>query len=251
MSRLLLLRSGGTEEGGAPLAPGIDLLVTHEVATRPDGVSEALGFALGADPERTILVVTSRSTVRALSPAWEEPGLFRRPWRALLAAGGETARELRERGAPDVTVPPEPGAGGLVPSLLALLSGDPAPLRVLWPRGSDADPAPFAPVRERAGAFSDPVVYEKRPVPPPRELLERLAGGEWDAVAVSSLAALDVLLAGLAAVRLPVPNVRWGAVGPATARAFAARGLPEPVVPAQPRLADLIATLSQMETEAR
>ncbi len=251
MSRLLLLRSGGTEEGGAPLAPGVDVLVTHEVAPRPDGVGEAVRFALAAAAERTVLLVTSRSAVRSLSPAWEERGLFRLPWRSVLAAGGETARELCDRGAPAVTVPPEPGAAGIVPPLLALLAGDASPLRLLWPRGSDADPSPFAPARERAGAFSDPVVYEKRPVPPPRELLGRLAGGEWGAVAVSSLAALDVLLAGLAAARLPVPNVRWGAVGPATARAFAARGLPEPVVPAHPRLADLIATLSQMETEVR
>ena len=247
MARILLLRSGASEDGGESLPPGVEVLATHAVACRPEGVGEAVAAARGIDggeeaPAWT-LVVTSQSTVRCVSGEGES-AFFGRSWGAVLAAGRATARALEEAGASRVEVPDVPGAAGIVPALLSRATTG-ASLRVLWPRGSDADAAPLAPVRERASLFLAPVVYEKRPVPPPRDLLDRLACGAWDSVAVSSLAALDVLLAALAEASIPPPNVRWGTVGPATARAFAARGLPEPVVPSRPRLSDLLARLTE------
>jgi uroporphyrinogen-III synthase len=60
---------------------------------------------------------------------------------------------------------------------------------------------------------------------------------------VGSMSALDVFLGAVGHPPAPLPQVRWGVLGPETARALEARGLPRPVVPPRPRLTDLIAVL--------
>lgn len=237
MSGFLLLRSGGGDDGGGAVPSGVEVLVTHEVTEDAGGIAETLAV----DPVGTRLVVTSKTTVRVLASCPGAKGFFTRPFASVLAAGAETAGSLRAAGSVLVLAPDAPGATGLVPALLTL----PAPLKVLWPHGSDADPVPFRPVKSRAVAFDAPVVYLKRALPLPAALLERVASGAFSGIAVSSLAALDVLMQGLSAAGLPVPHVTWAAVGPATARAFAARGLPPPIVPKRPRVADLLAILME------
>src|SRR5205814_1873288 len=57
-------------------------------------------------------------------------------------------------------------------------------------------------------------------------------------------AALDVLLDGLKRAKLAAPGgLRWGVLGPETARAFERYSLPRPIVPRRARLADLIDVL--------
>ncbi len=232
MSRILLLRAVPPEEEAASLPEGVDLLVTHEVASVPAGIEEALAF----DPARARLAVTSRTTVRVLVAAGASQ-LFSRPFASVLAAGEGTARSLREAGAGEVVVPELPGAEGVVEALRPYGVF----LRLLWPRGADADPRPFGDLGEGGAVVCAPVVYDKTPSKALDEaLLSRLSSGGHAAVAVASLAALDVLLGALASRGLPVPPVRWGALGPATARAFASRGLPEPAVPGRARLDALL-----------
>ena len=226
-AKILLLRSG-IEEGAEAPPEGVDLLMTHEVVPAPQGITEALSF----DPRGAFLIVTSRSTVVVLEAA--RPGFFGRFERAF-AAGTVTGRALSAAGARQVEVGAEPGAAGLVP----LLRDNSAPL--LWPHGSDADPEPFEPLEERSIRWSAPVVYQKRPLSRPDPgLVRALLDGRYAGVAVSSVAALDVLLGAVRASGRPLPQVRWGAIGPGTARAFAQRHLPAPVIPSRARLTDLI-----------
>lgn len=231
MSRILLLRAVPPEEERA-LPHDVDLLVTHEVVPIDAGIGEALAF----DPARARLVVTSRTTVRVLVEAGAG-SLFEQPFTSVLAAGEATAGALREAGARAVVVPDLPGAEGIVEALRPLGVF----LRLLWPRGADADPRPFGELGEGGAVVCAPVVYDKLPAGSLDEaLLSRFSAGGHAAVAVASLAALDVLLSALSSRGLPVPPVRWGALGPATARAFASRGLPEPAVPDRARLDALL-----------
>ena len=234
-SPLLLLRSGSALEGGERLPDGVDVLVTHEIVPAPEGIEEALAF----DPALATLVVTSRTTVDILEEASE--GFFRRNFGRCLASGEATSLALLAAGAAAVVVPEVPGAAGIV----EVLSGLPA-ARLLWPHGSDADTAPLEAVRASRTSLTAPVVYEKCPV---RNLdpvrLEAFFGGHYVGVAVSSTAALDVFLAAARANGRTLPNVRWGAIGPATARAFAERHLPAPVVPTSARLTHLIDALKR------
>ena len=225
--RILLLRSG-IEEGAEAPPEGVDVLLTHEVVPAPVGIAAAIAF----DPTGATVVVTSRSTILVLERA--RPGFFGRFERGL-AAGFATARELSAAGAPAVELGSEPGAAGLVP----LLRGLAAPL--LWPHGSDADPEPFEPLVESSARWAAPVVYEKRPLSrPDPALVGAFLDGRYAGVAVSSLSALEVLLAAVREAGRPLPQVRWGAIGPGTARAFSRLDLPAPVVPPRARLNDLI-----------
>ena len=70
---------------------------------------------------------------------------------------------------------------------------------------------------------------------------EPFLSGRYTAVGVASIASLDVLLASVE--DRPLPPVRWGTIGPDSAKAFRERGLPEPLVPARARLPDLIELL--------
>jgi uroporphyrinogen-III synthase len=227
VTKILLLRSG-IEEGAESPPEGVDLLLTHEVISVPQGIAAANAF----EPAGASLIVTSRSTVLVLEAA--RPGFFAGFERAF-ASGTATGRALSAAGARQVEVGAEPGAAGIVP----LLRDSSAPL--LWPHGSDADPEPFEPLAERSVRWSAPVVYEKRPLSRPDPgLVRALLDGRYAGVAVSSVAALDVLLGAVRASGRPLPQVRWGAIGPGTARAFAQRHLPAPVVPSRARLTDLV-----------
>jgi uroporphyrinogen-III synthase len=84
-----------------------------------------------------------------------------------------------------------------------------------------------------------PVVYSKRALSPAeldQSAISDFGAGRFAGVAVGSTAGLDVLLS---AVPSP-PPVRWGVLGPETAKAVAARKLPAPVVPPRARLSDLL-----------
>ena len=144
-----------------------------------------------------------------------------------------------------MTVPEVPGAAGILAHLPAELSG----LRLLWPRASDAATEPHAVLASRGAQVTSPIVYGKRPLPRlDPEVLARLAAGGFDAVGVTSIAALDVLLTALPGAP---PLVPWGVLGPETARLALARGVPEPVIAPRPRITDLLALLTERVRESR
>jgi len=239
MRKILVLRSGGAQlPRAAEGAPDVVLLATHAVVPVEGGVAAALAFeARGATA-----IVSSKVTVEVLRTP-RDGEFWRRPFAAFLAVGEETSRELRSAGAAAPVVPASPGAAGI----LEHLKGKKAlGLRILWPRGADADVAPVTELRARGADIAAPVVYEKRPRnlaadPAATASLEAFRAGGFGAVAVGSMAALDAFLDALGTPPPgALPQVRWGVLGPETARAFEARGLPAPAVPGRARLSDLI-----------
>jgi len=244
--RILLLRSGSAGPEEAPPPPDVTVLHTHTVEARPEGVAEALAFdAVGA-----ALVVSSKETVRVLLP------LFRLPFALMVAVGEGTADLLRKvntgerpggtfagastysgAGATQIVVPEVPGAAGVLHLLRK--SSAALPSRILWPHGSDAASSPFEEIRSLGFSLSSPVVYSKRALSPSEldaPVVADFASGRFGSVAVGSTAGLDVLLS---AVPSP-PPVRWGVLGPETAKAVAARNLPAPVAPPRARISDLL-----------
>jgi uroporphyrinogen-III synthase len=225
---ILLLRSG--DDDLPELPEDVELVRTHDLHPRAEGIAEAERVP----PEGTWLLVSSRVTVRVMPPAF-----FARPFARTLVSGAETASALKRAGVSRVDVPERPGAAGMLELVTRRAT------RILWPRGSDADPAPVEALFARGIEAIAPVVYEKSPRPAlDPAVLSRVAAGDYGGIAVSSLAALDVLLASLSAARLaPHPSLRWGVIGPESARAFERYSLPRPLVPEKPRLPDLLEDL--------
>jgi len=120
------------------------------------------------------------------------------------------------------------------------------PSHVLWPHGSDAAPEPLEQIRALGVRLVAPVVYEKRPLTASElnpSILADFRAGRFAAVAVGYVAGLDVLLAVLDVPAASLSPVKWGVLGPETAKAVTARGLPPPLIPAHARLSDLLQLL--------
>jgi uroporphyrinogen-III synthase len=244
--RILLLRSGSAGPEDVSSAAGVTVLQTHAVTLRPEGVAEALAF----DPVGATLVVSSKESSRVLLP------LFPLRFALVLAVGEGTADLLRRvntggrpagtsgeastysgAGGTQIVVPDVPGAAGVIHFLRN--SSAAVGMRILWPHGSDAASEPFEEIRSLGFSLSSPVVYVKRALAPSEldaSVLADFRAGRFAAVAVGSTAGLDALLA---AVPVP-PHVRWGVLGPETAKAVAARGFPAPLVAPRAKLSDLV-----------
>ncbi|MBL8114747.1 MAG: uroporphyrinogen-III synthase [Acidobacteria bacterium] len=229
---VLLLRSGAHGEEIA----GVTQLATHEIAGLAEGIAE-LRAAI-AEPGAH-LVVSAEAAAGFLGRIGPLP-----PFASVHAAGTGTAEALRALGL-EVRVPESPGAAGILASLPAVLTG----ATVLWPRAADADEAPLLELARRGARVLAPVIYEKRRVPISPELLRRISEGAFPSIAVSALSALDALLTALETAGLSVPPVRWGAIGPETARGFAPRGLPTPSVPREARLSALVDLFATVKKE--
>lgn len=262
MRRILVLRSGGADLPAEAAGPDVALLTTHEITPVETGIVEALAF----DARGARLVVSSKVTVEILlggkrtlgsgpSASGEEvaaarsTGFLEGGFREVIAVGEETARELQRCGVRRVVVPSTPGAAGVL-CLLRESPGVLSGLRILWPRGSDAEIGPLEELSSLGAFVFSPVVYEKRVRPVSsfssgeREILSMFSSGGFGAVAIGSLAALDGFLQALGSpAPKTLPPVRWGVLGPETARAVVARGLQAPAVPARARFADLIEQL--------
>ena len=246
--RILLLRSGSAGPEDSVVAPDVTVLRTHTVEARPEGVAEALAF----DPAGATLVVSSKETVRVLLP------LFPLRFSGVIAVGEGTADLLRKvntgvrpggtsgvpstysgAGETQIVVPAVPGAAGVIHFLRESSSSASSRVRILWPHGSDAASEPFEEIRSLGFPISSPVVYLKRALGASEldsGVIADFAAGRFGSVAVGSTAGLDVLLS---VVPSP-PPVRWGVLGPETAKAVSARNLPAPVVPPRARLSDLL-----------
>jgi uroporphyrinogen-III synthase len=244
--RILLLRSGSAGPEEAPPAPDVTVLHTHTVEPRPEGIAKALAY----DPVGATLVVSSKETVRVLLP------LFPLRFARVVAVGEGTGDLLRRVNTGErpggtsggastysgafetqIVVPATPGAAGVIHFLRG--SSATVPRRLLWPHGSDAESSPFEEIRSLGFSLSSPVVYSKRALLPAEldaAVVADFAAGRFGSVAVGSTAGLDVLLS---AVPSP-PSVKWGVLGPETAKALVARKLPAPFVPPRARLSDLL-----------
>ncbi len=252
--RILLLRSGSAGPEEADPGPGVTVLHTHAVEPRPEGVAEALAF----DATGATLVVSSKETIRVVLPL--VPLRFAR----VIAVGEGTADLLRRvntggrvgptsggastysgAGEAEIVVPAIPGAAGVIHFLRE--SSAAAGMRILWPHGSDAASEPLEEIRSLGFFLSSPVVYVKRALGVlelDAAVVADFRAGRFSAVAVGSTAGLDALLA---AVPSP-PFVKWGVLGPETAKALVARKLPAPFVPPRARLSDLLDLLRKEPT---
>ena len=231
MRRVLLLRPGGEP------VPGADLLVTHRIVPAPFGIA----------------------ATRTLRPRRRDP-------RRLLARDGRRpGRGGRVRAAP--VVPPRPdgrrrdgdgarGGGCRRPASPPSLPGPSASSRssraAARAAGSSGRAAP-TPTTPRSTSSSAAASTSRHPSSTSRSrsrrstrsVLRAFRAGEYDALAIGSLAALDVFLDALGADGpADLPPVRFGVVGPETARLLVARGFPAPAVPRRPLLTDLIALLA-------
>jgi len=232
MAKVLLLRSGGAA------VADVDTIVTHEIEPQADGIAEARAF----DAAQAWLVITSKTAVDVLVEAGAGD-IFKKKWVLRVAAGAETGKAVKEAGAPGCLVPPVPGLGGIIQAVSTLPVRD---RRILWPRGNDADPGPFNDLLKRGAKVSAPFVYVKKPVTPDPQLLEALRRGEYGAVAVGSLAALDTVMETLG-VSGPdkLPPMTWGVLGPETAKRMVESGFPEPKVPEIPKISELVKLLQE------
>jgi uroporphyrinogen-III synthase len=250
--RILLLRSGAA--GSEDAHPGdVTVLNTHAVTPLKAGIAEALAF----EARDATLVVSSKEAIRFLLP------LFRTPFSAMLAVGPGTGDFLRRviTGGSDpgrrsgaaafsgpnpasIVVPEIPGAAGVVDFLRTSRSSSSSPNgSVLWPHGSDAASEPFEEIRALGIELFAPVVYEKRPLSRAElnpSILSDFRAGRFAAVAVGSTAGLDALLAALDAPAASFRPVRWGVLGPETAKAVVSRGLPRPSMPPHASLTELL-----------
>ena len=231
MRRVLLLRPGGEP------VPGADLLVTHRVVPSPFGIAATRTY----EPSGAILVVSSRTTVDVLRGAAAAGALP--SFRLVLTAGAGTSRALEEAGVKGPVVPAAPGAAGILEELARRGEGG----RLLWPRGSDADDGPVRDLGARGFDVTAPVVYVKEALSElDASVLRAFREGAYGALAIGSIASLDVFLEALgSSTPAELPPVRFGVLGPETARFLVSRGFPEPVVPGRPLLTDLIALLKE------
>ena len=247
--RILLLRSSAAGSEDATPAD-VTVLHTHAVAPHPEGIAEAHAF----DARGATLVVSSKETIRLLLP------LLRAPFERMIAVGEGTGDLLRKvnaggadagrgagaatyRGAPEtqIVVPEVPGAAGVIDLLRK--SSAAAGTRILWPHGSDAAPEPFEEALALGFRLSAPVVYQKKALSPSElnpSILADFRAGRFAAVAVGSTAGLDAFLAALDVPAASLTPLRWGVLGPETAKAVTARGLPPPFIPAHTRLSELL-----------
>jgi uroporphyrinogen-III synthase len=141
-----------------------------------------------------------------------------------------------------IVVPEIPGAAGII-DFLGKSSSSTSQTRVLWPRGSDAALEPLEQIRALGIQLAAPVVYDKRPLDASElnpSILSDFRAGRFAAVAVGSTAGLDAFVAALGVPTVSLPTLEWGVLGPETAKALVARGLPRPVVPAHANLTELL-----------
>lgn len=183
------------------------------------------------------VVFTSSRAVRAIAGG--------RPWPAgrprIAAVGLATAAEVRASTGRDPDVVPARGSGReIVPAMLEQGPLDGA--RVLWPRAELPRPELPRDLAVAGAVLEDPVAYRTVPdVEAGSRLARMAAAGELDVITFTAPSAVECFAtAATRQVRCVV-----AVIGPATAAAARARGLPVHVEPRQPGLSALVAALTE------
>lgn len=149
----------------------------------------------------------------------------------LAAVGPATAERLeREVRAPDV-VPREARGASLAAELAPLIRGR----RVLFPRPAEGRPETMEGLRAAGAELTAVEAYRTVPVPPGKiaPLAAWIEGGEVDAVAFASPSAVQAVVAALGPGAALLRTLPLAAIGPTTADALRAAGLPPGVMPAR------------------
>lgn len=203
------------------------------IAFRPPADPDPLDRALRALSRFEWVVFTSATAVERTVERMRALGLdpARLGEARLAAVGPATAERLaREVRAPDV-VPSQAKGDVLAAELAPHVRGR----TVLFPRPAEGRPETVAGLLAAGADLTAVEAY--RTVPAPAEQLAPLAGwladGEVDAVAFASPSAVQAIVGALGPRASLLREVLLAAIGPTTAEALAAAGLPASAVPAR------------------
>lgn len=183
------------------------------------------------------VVFTSARAVRAVAAL--------QPWRAvrprIAAVGPATAAAVRALTgrSPDI-VPALTRGSGIVPAMLehGTLEGS----RVLWPRAEQSRPELPRDLAQARALLEDPVAYRTMADSgAAMRLADMAAAGELDVITFTAPSAVDCFADAVTGqIRCAV-----AVIGPATAAAALAHGLPVHVEPRQPIISALVAALTE------
>lgn len=224
-------------------AHGVDTLICPTIAYAPPSNDASLVAALHAISHYDWLVLTSAAAVDTLAARQAFP----LPARLQVAAVGQaTAAALAGYGVRVDLLPAAQSAAGLLAESDAL-----AGCRVLLPVADIAREALAAGLRARGAAVDVVTAYRTIPGPGAADLLEPLRARALDAIIFSSPSTLQYLLDGLAQLGIDRPAahallapVALVAIGPTTARALEAAGLPVAAQAPTPSVDGIIAALA-------
>lgn len=228
--QVLLTRAESDGDETAHLLEKAGFEVVHipliERRYHPDAVSEAAG-----EPHDG-WVLTSPSAVRAMTLAGVSPAAA---W--LACVGPATSRAVREAGW-TVALQPEVFTASALVAALGSVDGR----RVIYPKADLASDEVAAGLRAAGAEVTEVVAYDNAPPPGSAEAIRR----RWPIASV-------VLFSGSAARRLaeavPPPwsaTVRVVAIGPSTANAARAAGLPVHAIARPHTVGGVVATLRRL-----
>jgi uroporphyrinogen III methyltransferase/synthase len=226
-------------------AEGARVIRFSTIAVRPVADSPAFRAALaGLEGYRWILF-TSANGVRCFWEALLAGGLDSRSLGRDIrvgAVGPATAKALRERGIRADFMPETATAESLARGLISLYGSSLAGTRILLPRARRAADA-LPDILTEHGAVPDILpIYETVPVAARvRDVLDGLEAGGVDCVIFTSASTVTHFLEQIpAGILRRHPEVRLACIGPITAKALAAAGLPCHIQPDRATIPDLV-----------
>jgi uroporphyrinogen-III synthase len=185
------------------------------------------------------LIFTSGNGVDFFFQRVEERG-FTPAWPRIAAVGQATAEKLAERGLPVAFMPDEFVGEALVAGL-----GDLTGQKVLLPRAKIGRPEIAALLRTAGAELVEAPLYDTVTAVPTAEAQQTLAQG-FEAVSFTSPSSVRnflQLIAGKTAIERWVDTAVILCIGPITAEAAVANGLPHPIAPDKYTLDNMITAL--------
>ena len=227
-------------EGAHPV-----LLPAIELEQRADAGAMREAAARLADGEYAWTVFTSTNAVEATLELLAGLGVDARAFAGcrICAIGAATARVLAERGLIADLVPDEAVSEALVE---ALGGSDLAGRSVFLPRAGGARAMLPEGLRAAGASVDEVTLYVAAPpAEPPAEALALVRGGEIDAVTFTSSSTVRNLSTLLGGDLSPLSSALVACIGPSTAEAARAAGLPPDVVAEDHSVPGLVAALRE------
>lgn len=238
--RVAVTRPPGDTEAMVRLQElGAEVLTRPLIRIEPPEDPEPLRRAAARLREYDWLAFTSINAVRAFAEAQGGRRMARPPHVAVV--GSATGRAVADVLGWRVAASPSEFTGEALPGAMEAVAGPLAGARVLWPRAAAAREALGLLLRAAGAVVDDPEAYRTIPEMDVAEALAlEVAGGEVDAVLFASPSAVEAYTGAGGAAH----GACIGVIGPATAAAAQAAGLPvhvQPVVHTVSAMVDALA----------